>query len=98
MVSQYLDKLGNFNIDASIDDNDDDTTTVIQGNVSLSMERQELCSEESRWSPISDVTYVSSPVLFVILNFKNNMLRIYSLIDPNLGTTFGTVIPLVALP
>ena len=69
--------LHNDNVESSFDvtdssrllDGDDDTTPVIQGNVSLSLERQEMYSEESRWSPISDVAYASSPVLFVILNF-----------------------------
>ena len=51
-------------------DKDPNSISVIQGNVSLSLERQESCSEESRWMPISETEYASSPVLFIVLNFK----------------------------
>ena len=51
-------------------DKDPNSMSVIQGNVSLSLERQESYSEESRWMPISETEYASSPVLFIVLNFK----------------------------
>ena len=46
------------------------STSVVQGNVSLSIERQELYNEEARWVPISEEEYATSPVLFIVLNFK----------------------------